>query len=111
MQSRNDFKACADRLAMLAEPTRLRIVVRLLDGPKNVSDICEELGEVIVKVSHHLKMLKRANIVEGIKYGRIVIYRLAPDVVEMVEPSKGSPQQLDLGCCQLAFAAPSRKAH
>ncbi len=55
MQSESDFESCAERLRALADPDRLRIVTVLLDGPKNVSQLSEELSMAMVNLSHHLR--------------------------------------------------------
>jgi DNA-binding transcriptional ArsR family regulator len=73
-------KECAERLKALADEDRLRIVQILRGGEKNVGELAAELKEDIAKVSHHLQILKREQIVETEKQGRFVVYRLHPDV-------------------------------
>ena len=63
MQSESDFESCAERLRALADPDRLRIVTALLDGPKNVSQLSEELSMAMVNLSHHLRVLRYAHVV------------------------------------------------
>jgi ArsR family transcriptional regulator len=91
-------QACADRLKALADPDRLRIVQVLRGGPRNVSEITEELEAEIANVSHHLQILKRERIVETEKQGRFVVYRLHPEVFEA---TRSANDCLDLGCCRL----------
>lgn len=100
MKSENEFEACAQRLKALADPERLRIVKCLFAGPKNVSDLSEELKDEIVKVSHHLGVLRHAGLVETKKQGRFVIYALHPDVLHAAKRGN-SPNVIDLGCCRL----------
>jgi len=91
-------KECAERLKALADQDRLRIVQFLRGGKKNVGEIAAELKEDIAKISHHLQILKREEIVETEKQGRFVVYRLHPEVFAA---TRSSADCLDLGCCKL----------
>lgn len=64
-----DFEYCAKKLKALADKERLRIVECLLAGPKNVGEVAAELDEEIVKVSHHLGVLRDAELVQSLKQG------------------------------------------
>lgn len=78
-----DYQAArriALRLAALAEPTRLRVLDRLAQGPLHVGALAELLGVPMVNLSHHLGVMRQAGIVEDEKDGRRVIYRLHPEV-------------------------------
>jgi len=99
MKNKQVYKLCAIRLKSLADPERLRIVELLFDGELNVSQLAEKLDEEIVKVSHHLGVLRHADVVTTEKQGRFVIYRLHPDVVRQ---GKGelTDRRIDFGCCQ-----------
>ena len=88
---------CARLLAALAAPERLKIVRFLRDGPRNVGEIAEMLQTAPVNVSHHLNVMKAANLIRGQKKGRFVLYSLVPGVLE-VDDSLG---HLNLGCCRL----------
>ena len=93
-------RSCAERLKALSEPCRLRIVSSLRDGPKNVSDLAAELDISIVTVSHHLGILRAANLVQCDREGRFIIYRLPAEVFQ--RPKKANElEYLDLGCCRL----------
>ncbi len=93
-------KRCARLLRILAEPERLRIIQCLSDGPKNVSEIAELLDRHVVKVSHHLSVLRQAGLVEDERQGRFVVYRLHPDVYRPACNTE-TKEHLDLGCCRL----------
>ena len=73
---------CAQSLAALAAPERLRIVRLLSAGPRNVSEIAEHLGMALVNVSHHLSVLRHAGLLDKRKQGRFVVYSLSPGVFE-----------------------------
>ena len=63
----------------LADETRLRIVLSLTDGPKNVGDIYKVFGEKLSlsAVSHQLKLLESSGVVVYEKKGREKVFRLA----------------------------------
>ncbi len=96
MKKKQDFENCAERLKAIADSERLRIVLQLFEGERNVSDLADELGEEIVKVSHHLGVLRHAGVVQAEKQGRFVVYRLHPDVVVAGDAAN---RRIDFGCC------------
>lgn len=105
MKNPQEFDDCADRLKALADPDRLRIITLLLQGEKNVGDISDALGEEIVKISHHLGILRRAKIVSAQKQGRFVVYSLHPDV--FIAPTGPNDElQLAFGCCHFSLEHP-----
>ncbi len=62
------------------------------------SDIAELLEAEMVTISHHLKIMKYANLVEVRREGRFMYYRLHADLLQ----SSGRGRKfLDLGCCRL----------
>jgi hypothetical protein len=92
-------KSCADKLKALSEPLRLRIIDLLRHGEMTVGDIAEFLETELVTVSHHLKILKHADLVEVERDGRFMVYRLKNDLLQKgTAPSK---QFLNLGCCRI----------
>jgi len=92
---------CAARLKILADPTRLRVVELLMGGPRRVAELQKPLAIDQSLLSHHLAVLRDAGLVESQRAGKGVVYRLAPDV-----ELPASRAAIDLGCCQIAFAAP-----
>jgi len=88
---------CADKLAALAAPERLRIVRYLRDGERNVTEIAGMLETAPVNVAHHMTVLKHAGIVFARKQGRFVYYALSPGFLQEAE----GKDYLDLGCCRL----------
>lgn len=89
---------CAARLRVLADPTRLEVLRQLLDVPRNVSELIARIDVPQSLLSHHLRVLREAGLVETERRGREIVYRLAPDVRPRLRARK-----LDLGCCQLSF--------
>lgn len=69
----------------LADPTRVRILTFLLDGPKTAGAIVAHLGRHQASVSSHLTCLRFCGFVEARRDGRSVIYELIdPRVRELV---------------------------
>lgn len=95
-------KRCAELLAALAAPERLKIVRFLADGEQNVTAIAKMLKLVnVVNVSHHLTVLKHAGLIRGKKVGRFVLYSLRPGVLEEAVDAGVPREALNLGCCKL----------
>ena len=63
----------------LAEPSRLRIVELLLDGPKAVNDIVAALDISQPQASKHLGVLKRARLVDVEPRAQQRLYGLRPE--------------------------------
>lgn len=104
MQTQSDYESCAVRLKALADPDRLWIVNTLLKGGRNVSALANESGMPIDKVSHHLGVLRAAQLVVTHKQGRYINYSLPAEVASAVEDDR--IKTIDLGCCQLDLVQP-----
>jgi DNA-binding transcriptional ArsR family regulator len=61
----------------LADPTRQRILVELLDGPGYPSDLAERFGTSRANLSNHLTCLRDCGLVTATAEGRRVRYDLA----------------------------------
>lgn len=71
---------------VLSDENRLRILLHVSQGKKSVSQIAEELSLSQPLVSHHLRELKRALLVEVERRGPFVFYGLShPDIVSLVK--------------------------
>ena len=66
-------------LKALAEPVRWRILELLADEDLCVCHLVDELAVAQPLVSHHLKVLKAAALVEAERYRQWTYYRLAPE--------------------------------
>ena len=91
---------CAQQLKALSEPLRLRIVSVLRSGPRTVSELAESLAVEVVTVSHHLGILRNAQLVQTERKGRFIVYSLSEGVFRP-EGGARSNEHLDLGCCRL----------
>lgn len=74
-----DVAAAATVLRALANPGRLQIVLRLLDGEASVAELEKELGLRQPNLSQQLAELRDAGLVVGRRRSKFVIYGLADD--------------------------------
>ena len=79
--SRAAADAAAERLKIYAQPQRLMILSRLIDGEHTVSEIDEATGIGQPALSQQLAELRRAEIVKTRRASKLVYYRLADDNV------------------------------
>ena len=61
----------------LADPTRRRLLLRLVDGPAYPSDLADALSLTRGNVSNHLSCLRGCGLVSTVHVGRRVRYELA----------------------------------
>lgn len=73
----NIFKA-------LNDPIRRKIIELLKDKDMNVGEIFKNFNITMPTLSHHLDILKRADVVRSEKKGQYVIYSLNMTVLEDV---------------------------
>ncbi len=69
-------------IRLLADPLRARIVELLAQGAACVCHLVGDTGAKQPTVSHHLRVLRDAGLVEAEPHGRFTYYRLLPDAVE-----------------------------
>ena len=67
----------ADFCSALADSTRLILLYALADGPRNVTELTQELGLPQPTVSRHLKNLRDRGLVIATRQGMMVQYSLA----------------------------------
>jgi DNA-binding transcriptional ArsR family regulator len=94
---------CAELLSALAAPERLKIVRLLAERSHNVSEIIEALEIPPLNVSHHLNVLKHADLIQGEKRGRFVNYSLCDGVLKEMTEAGVPKDALNLGCCQIVL--------
>lgn len=61
---------------LLSDKTRLRILLLLAEGERNVTALCEALGLPQPTVSHHLGLLRIHNVIANRRKGKQVFYAL-----------------------------------
>ena len=71
------FKAFAD-------PTRVRILLLLVDGGKCVNDITRGVDVSQSAISHQLRILKQMHLIKFRRDGKNILYSLADDHVRTI---------------------------
>src|SRR5207237_8559170 len=83
-------EALAARFKALADPTRVAIVNRLAAADEVcVCDFVAALDLAQPTVSHHLKVLRDAGLVESSRRGTWAFYRLVPEAVRQLRHTLG----------------------
>jgi DNA-binding transcriptional ArsR family regulator len=76
-----------DLLRQLADPVRLRIVDTLgHGGPKTPSEMAARMGLPLPLLSNHLKRLRDGGVVQVERRGRVAIYSLADEGLQVLLP-------------------------
>ena len=94
----------------LSDPTRVRLLLALRDGPGYPADLADELGVSRTNLSNHLACLRGCGLVVAVPEGRRSRYELADhrvahalaDMLELaiaVDPDAACPVDAD-GSCQ-----------
>jgi DNA-binding transcriptional ArsR family regulator len=78
------FEPVAERLRLLADATRLRILNALREGELSVDEIVEEVGATQPNVSRNLALLLRAGMVTRRQEGRQVHYRVVDPFLDEI---------------------------
>src|SRR4249919_1398340 len=89
-----EFESLSARFKALADPTRLSIVNRL--ASRDEACVCEfdSLGLSQPTISHHLKVLREAGLIEvSRKRKTFSYYRLVPEAVEALAFALGGAPQ------------------
>ena len=73
----NDFKALADE-------TRVRIILNLLNGEKSVNEIALAISSSQSATSHQLRILKDYRVSKCRKMGTVNLYRIADEHVKTI---------------------------
>jgi len=99
----------------LADPTRLAILRELAGTPEvcacDFTDCCDVRQPT---VSHHLRVLREAGIIESERRGTWIYYRLAPAVADrlraLASELSGAPQLIPASVLRRPVAAPPEGA-
>ena len=84
----------AERLRVIGEPMRIRLLDRLRDDEATVQALVDSTGATQQNVSKHLGVLLRAGVVGRRKEGTYVYYRIVDDgVFALCEQVCGSVRQ------------------
>ena len=66
----------------LSDPTRRKIIQLLNEGPMTAGDIADQFNMTKPSISHHLNLLKQADMIRDEKRGQFVIYELNTTVFQ-----------------------------
>lgn len=87
MLSKADAETLADALKALADPGRLRLLSFIAAQPEGEACVChvtDPVGLSQPTVSHHLKVLHDAGLLEREKRATWVYYRVVPERLEAI---------------------------
>ena len=70
-----------DIFAALADPTRRRILIMLLEDDMAVTDVAEPFEMSLAAISKHLGILMRAGLISQEKRGRVKWCKIEPDAL------------------------------
>lgn len=88
----------------LNDPTRRQILELLRDGDRTAGDIADQFDMTKPSISHHLDLLKQADLVATVKHGQFITYSLNTTVLDEVlawvlqfrKPAEPTPNQQPL---------------
>ncbi len=74
MPGEEEFQVAATGFALLADPSRLRVLFVLANGPSDVNTLADTVGARASAVSQHLAKLRLAGLVHATRDGRRQVY-------------------------------------
>ena len=69
---------------ILGDPTRLSILLMLMDGERCVTDVAASLGMSKCAISHQLRTLKGNHLIRRRKAGKFVLYSLSDGYIQEI---------------------------
>ena len=89
--SEPEAEELAARFKALADPTRVAIVNRLSSADEVcVCDLTDACGLSQPTISHHLRILREAGLVESSRRGTWAYYRLVPEAIAALRGALGA---------------------
>jgi len=88
-----DAADLAGQFKVLADPARLRLLSLIAAAPDGACacELVEPIGRSQPTVSHHLKALREAGLVESERRGTWVWYRVVPERLEALRGALAAP--------------------
>lgn len=68
----------------LSDPTRREIVTLLKDGRMSAGEIVSHFSSTNATISHHLSVLKQADLISDEKVGKYIFYELNTSVIDEI---------------------------
>lgn len=88
MPSEQDISLMCEMLKILGEPSRMKIVMALMQGELCVLHIVQAVGGNQSAVSQQLKVLKNGKLIKSRREGKNILYSIADEhVLEIVKMS------------------------
>lgn len=84
MPSEDKLYDLAELFKAFGDSTRIRILFALFEADICVCDLAESLNMTQSAISHQLRLLKQAGLVNGRREGKQIIYYLADDHVRTI---------------------------
>ena len=88
-----DAERLSQALRVVADPARLRLISLISSRPGQEACVCEvtePLGLSQPTVSHHLKVLHQAGLLEREQRGRWAYYRIVPEPLRVIRDALGA---------------------
>jgi DNA-binding transcriptional ArsR family regulator len=82
--SHTAYVGAGELLRALGAPVRIAIVTELINGPRCVHELVEATGSPQPLVSQHLRVLRGARVVAGVRRGREIAYSLTDDHIGQI---------------------------
>ena len=76
--------ALQDTLKAISDPVRREILAMLKDGRKAAGEIAEKFDMTFATVSYHLKLLKKADLIDECREKNFIYYSLNTSVFEEI---------------------------
>lgn len=97
----------AEICAGLADPSRILILYELSQSPRNVTELCTNLGMPQPLVSRHLKVLRERGMVNTERRGTVIVYSLAnPKIIEALDLLRAAMREIMTKRAALVEAIP-----
>ncbi len=92
----------AEMFRLMSDPTRLRIILACLHRKVAVTEMAQGLGLSASLVSHHLRLLRAARLLQADRQGRQVFYVVGDDhirsmLTDMVDHVSEEADEADAG--------------
>ncbi len=79
-----DAQQISNVFRMLADPTRVKIILALMQGGMCVYHLAEVANATVSGISHQLRVLRDSNLVSAKRFGKNVEYSIADDHVRKI---------------------------
>ena len=74
----------AELFKVFGDSTRIKLLYDLINGEKNVTEICNDLEMNQSAISHQLKILRSSKLIKARRDGKMMLYSLADEHVKTI---------------------------